>query len=124
VVYGILFRAAAKTLRTIAADPRHLGAAIGFFAVLHTWGSTLVHHPHLHCVVPGGGLSIDGTRWIACRSGFFLPVRVLSRLFRRLFLTYLQNAFDLGQLQFSASLQALSDPDVFADHLELVRRAE
>ena len=86
VVYAILFRATAETLRTIAADPRHLGAALGFFAVLHTWGQTLLHHPHLHCVVPGGGLSPDGTRWIACRPGFFLPVRVLSRLFRRLFL--------------------------------------
>ena len=83
VVYGILFHATAETLRTIAADPQHLGAAIGFFAVLHTWGQTLVHHPHLHCVVPGGGLALDGTRWIACRPGFFLPARVLSRLFRR-----------------------------------------
>ncbi len=89
VVYAILFRAAAETLRTIAADPQHLGAQIGFFAVLHTWGQTLVFHPHLHCVVPGGGLSPDGTRWIACRRGFFLPVRVLSRLFRRLFLNSL-----------------------------------
>ena len=96
MVYGILFRATAETLRTIAADPRHLGAAIGFFAVLHTWGQTLMHHPHLHCVVPGGGLSPDGTRWIACRPGFFLPVRVLSRLFRRLFLEALQAAFDAG----------------------------
>jgi hypothetical protein len=86
VIYGILFRVAAQTLRTIATDPTHLGAEIGFFAVLHTWGQTLVHHPHLHCVVPGGGLSIDGSRWVSCRPGFFLPVRVLSRLFRRLFL--------------------------------------
>ena len=100
VVYGILFRATAETLRTIAADPKHLGAEIGFFAVLHTWGSNLLHHPHLHCVVPGGGLSPDGKRWISCRPGFFLPVRVLSRLFRRLFLEYLQNAFDAGKLQF------------------------
>lgn len=96
VVYALLFRAAAKTLRTIATDPTHLGAEIGFFAVLHTWGQTLVHHPHLHCVVPGGGLSPDGTRWIACRPGFFLPVRVLSRLFRRLLLQALQDAFDAG----------------------------
>ena len=88
-VYGILFRATAETLRTIAADPKHLGAEIGFFAVLHTWGQNLLHHPHLHCVVPGGGLSPDGSRWISCRPGFFLPVRVLSRLFRRLFLEYL-----------------------------------
>jgi hypothetical protein len=109
VVYGLLFRAAAETLRTIAADPRHLGAQIGFFAVLHTWGQTLVHHPHRHCVVPGGGLSLDGTRWIACRPGFFLPVRVLSRLFRRLFLTALEVAFDAGDRQFFASLDALRD---------------
>ena len=85
-VYAILFRAAAETLRTIAADPKHLGAEIGLVAVLHTWGQNLQHHPHVHCVVPGGGPSLDGTRWVACRPGFFLPVRVLSRLFRRLFL--------------------------------------
>jgi hypothetical protein len=124
VVYGMLFRAVAETLRTIAADPRHLGATIGFFAVLHTWGSTLVHHPHLHCVVPGGGLSRDGTHWIACRSGFFLPVRVLSRLFRRLFLTYLQQAFDAGALRFGASLAALADPQAFARHVAPARRTE
>ena len=124
VVYGILFRTAAETLRTIAADPRHLGADIGFFAVLHTWGQTLVHHPHLHCVVPGGGLSIDGTRWVSCRPGFFLPVRVLSRLFRRLFLERLHDALDAGHLQFSASLHALSDREVLSEHLEPVRRAE
>src|SRR5438309_2205564 len=94
VVYGILFRATAETLQTIAADPRHLGAEIGFFAVLHTWGSNLLHHPHLHCVVPGGGISPDSSRWISCRPGFFLPVRVLSRLFRRLFLLHvLPNGF-------------------------------
>jgi hypothetical protein len=124
VVYGILFRTVAETLRTIATDPTHLGADIGFFAVLHTWGQTLVHHPHLHCVVPGGGLSHDGTRWVSCRSGFFLPVRVLSRLFRRLFLERLQDAFDAGHLQFSASLHALANRDAFADHLAPVRRAE
>lgn len=118
VVYGILFRTTAATLRTIAADPRHLGAAIGFFAVLHTWGQTLMHHPHLHCVVPGGGLSPDGTRWIACRPGFFLPVRVLSRLFRRLFLDALQAAFDEGRLHFAGSLHALADPSGFAAHLQ------
>ena len=109
VVYGILFRATAETLRTIAADPKHLGAEIGFFAVLHTWGSNLMHHPHLHCVVPGGGLSPDGTRWIACRPGFFLPVRVLSRLFRRLFLEHLSEAFDAGKLQFFSALDDLRD---------------
>src|SRR5262245_3130816 len=123
-VYNILFRATAATLRTIADDPQHLGAEIGFFAVLHSWGQTLVHHPHLHCVVPGGGLSIDRSRWVSCRPGFFLPVRVLSRLFRRRFLEDLQDSFDAGQLKFSASLQALSDPTIFADHLEPVRRAE
>jgi len=124
VVYGILFRAAADTLRIIAADSRHLGAQIGFFAGLHTWGSTLVHHPHLHCVVPGGGLSPDGTRWIACRPGFFLPVRVLSRLFRRLFLQLLQTAFETGQLRFVASLAALADRRAFADHLAAARQTE
>jgi hypothetical protein len=96
VVYGLLFRAMANTLQTIAADPKHLGAAIGFFAVLHTWGQNLLHHPHLHCVVPGGGLSPDGKRWVPCRRGFFLPVRVLSRLFRRLFLEELEKAFRSG----------------------------
>ena len=124
VVYGILFRATAQTLRTIAADPRHLGAEIGFVAVLHTWGQTLLHHPHLHCVVPGGGLSPDGTRWIACRPGFFLPVRVLSRLFRRLFLTALHDAFKVGHLRFTASLQALSDAHGFAHHLQPTRATE
>ena len=84
VIYGILFKAAAETLITIAADPKHLGARIGLTAVLHTWGSALTHHPHVHIIVPGGGISPDGERWIACRPGFFLPVRVLSRLFRRL----------------------------------------
>jgi hypothetical protein len=124
VVYGLLFRATADTLRLIAADPRHLGAAIGFFAVLHTWGQTLMHHPHLHCVVPGGGLSPDRTRWIACRPGFFLPVRVLSRLFRRRFLASLQEAFDLGRLHFSGSLQALADPAGFTAHLRPTRQTD
>src|ERR1700693_3131385 len=107
-LYGILFKATAETLRTIAADPKHLGAEIGFLAVLHTWGQNLLHHPHLHCVVPGGGISPDGKHWIACRLGFFLPVRVLSRLFRRLFLEHLQADFDTGKLQFFSSLQRLS----------------
>jgi hypothetical protein len=97
VVYGILFKSAAETLRIIAADPRHLGAGIGLIAVLHSWGQTLSYHPHLHCIVPGGGPSPDGTRWIACRPNFFLPVRVLSRLYRRLFLQALRAAFDAGQ---------------------------
>src|SRR6202035_1683971 len=95
-VYAILFKAAAETLSMIAADPRHLGAEIGFIAVLHTWGQNLQHHPHVHCLVPGGGLSLDGARWVSCRPGFFLAVRVLSRLFRRLFLEHLQASFDAG----------------------------
>ena len=110
VVYAILFRAAAETLRTIAADPKHLGAEIGLVAVLHTWGQNLHHHPHVHCVVPGGGLSPDGTRWVACRPGFFLPVRVLSRLFRRLFLDELRAAFEAGQLGFFGDLADLAEP--------------
>jgi hypothetical protein len=99
-VYGILFRTVAETLRTIAATPKHLGAEIGFFAVLHTWGQNLLHHSHLHCVVPGGGLSPDGARWISCRPDFFLPVRVLSRLFRRFFIEALEKAFGAGELDF------------------------
>ena len=124
VVYGMLFRAAAETLRTIAADPQHLGAQMGFFAVLHTWGQTLVPHPHLHCVVPGGGPSLDGTRWIACRPGFFLPVRVLSRLFRRLFLTTLEAAFDAGELRFVGLLDALRDRAAFCRHLAPARQVD
>jgi hypothetical protein len=124
VVYGILFSAAAETLRTSAADSKHLGAEIGFLAVLHTWGQNLLHHPHLHCVVPGGGISPDGKRWIACRPGFFLPVRVLSRLFRRLFLEYLQTAFDQGKLQFFSLLERLRDPKAFAEYLVPLRKTE
>jgi len=124
VVYDILFRTTAETLRTIAADPKHLGAEIGFIAILHTWGQNLLHHPHLHCVVPGGGPSPDGQRWIACRPGFFLPVRVLSRLFRRLFLAQLRSAFDAGELHFFHGLAALQDPTAFAHHLAQVERAE
>ncbi len=114
VVYGILFAAAAETLRIIAADPRHLGAEIGLVAVLHTWGQNLHHHPHVHCVVPGGGPSADRTRWVGCRPGFFLPVKVLSRLYRRLFLTRLQAAFDAGQLRFFGALANLAGRGVFA----------
>jgi hypothetical protein len=124
VVYGLLFQAAAQTLRTIAADPQHLGAEIGFFAVLHTWGQNLLHHPHLHCVVAGGGLSADGRRWISCRPGFFLPVRVLSRLFRRLFLKLLQKAFDSGRLEFFSSLASLQDRQAFRRYLAPVRTQE
>lgn len=123
-VYDILFRAAAETLRTIAADPAHLGAEIGFFGVLHTWGSNMLFHPHIHFVVPGGGISRDGTRWISCRPGFFLPVRVLSRLFRRLFLQYLVNAYRAGRLTFFSSLQHLSDSASFLRYLAPLRTTE
>jgi hypothetical protein len=124
VVYNILFQATAETLRTIAADPKHLGAEIGFFAVLHTWGSALLHHPHLHCVIPGGGLSSDGTRWVPCKPGFFLPVRVLSLLFRRLFLERLRNAFDAGKLCFFTTLEFLRDSREFARYLEPVSKSK
>ena len=124
VLYGILFRAAAKTLRIIAADPTHLGAEIGFFAVLHTWGQNLLHHPHIHCVVPGGGLSLDGLRWIACRPGFFLPVRVLSRLFRRLFLEHLEKAYESDKLRFPSSMESLQRRDQFLYYLAPARKAE
>ena len=100
MLYAILFSAAAETLITIAADPKHLGARIGLTAVLHTWGSALTHHPHAHCIVPGGGISLDGQRWLSCRPGFFLPVRVLSRLFRRLVLDKLVAAHATGRLRF------------------------
>src|SRR3989475_6255838 len=117
VVYGILFHATSETLRTIAADAKHLGVEIGFIAILHTWGQNLLHHPHLHCVVPGGGLSPYGMRWVSCRPGFFLPVRVLSRLFRRLFIAQLCSAFDAGELHFFHTLAALQDPGEFARYL-------
>jgi hypothetical protein len=124
VVYGILFHATAETLRTIAADPKHLGAEIGFFAVLHSWGQNLLFHPHLHCMVPGGGLSPDGQRWIPCPPGFFLPVRVLSRLFRRLFLESLQRSFDSGKLRFLGALEPLRERVVFARHLAPAKSCE
>jgi hypothetical protein len=123
-VYDILFRATAETLLTIARDPRHLGAEIGFFTILHTWGQNLHFHPHLHCVIPGGGFSPDQSRWIACRPGFFLPVRVLSRLFRRLFLDSLRTAFDQGQLEFPGDIQPLRKRHAFLQYLAPVARAE
>jgi hypothetical protein len=123
-VYAILFRAAAEALSTIAADPRHLGAEIGFVAVLHTWGQNLQHHPHIHCLVPGGGLSPDGRRWISCRPGFFLPVRVLSRLFHRLFLEKLRAAFDAGRLAFFGALAGLAAAPIFTRRLGELRRTE
>ena len=122
VIYAILFQAAAETLRTIAADPRHLGAAIGFIAMLHTWGQTLTHHPHLHCVVPGGGLSPDGARWIACRPNFFLPIHVLSRFYRRLFLERLQAAFDAGRLRFFGDMARLAEARAFAAQTKRLRK--
>jgi len=124
VLYNLLFAATAETLRTIAADPRHLGAELGFFAVLHTWGQNLLHHPHLHCVVPGGGLSADGLRWVGCRRGFFLPVRVLSRFFRRRFLELLEEAFDADRLKFFSSLEPLRERAAFRAYLDPVRRKE
>jgi len=124
VVYGLLFKAAAETLRTIAADPRHLGARIGATLVLHTWGSAMTHHPHVHGIVPGGGLSPDGQRWVACRPGFFLPVRVLSRLFRRLFLEKLCEAHRTGKLQFFGEHQSLAEQKDFTDWLKPLRQIE
>jgi hypothetical protein len=124
LVYDMLFRATAHTLRTIAAEPKHLGAEIGFIAILHTWGQNLMHHPHLHCVVPGGGISADGQRWVACRPGFFLPVRVLSRLFRRLFLAELHQAHTDGALRFFNALAPLQEASAFARYLAPVARAE
>jgi hypothetical protein len=123
IVYDILFRATAETLLTIARDPQHLGAEIGFFAVLHTWGQNLHLHPHLHCVVPGGGVSPDD-QWVACRPGFFLPVRVLSRLFRRLFLEALEKAHADGELQFFGDLEPLRDRPAFLRHLAPLRDSE
>jgi hypothetical protein len=124
VVYDILFKAASETLLTIAADPKHLGARIGLTAVLHSWGSALTHHPHIHCIVPGGGLSLDGERWISCRKGFFLPVRVLSRLFRRLFLERLKAAHAQGRLAFFGDHANHADGGVFAAAMAPLRRAE
>jgi hypothetical protein len=124
VIYPILFQAAAETLLTIAADPRHLGARIGMTMVLHSWGSAMTHHPHVHCVVPGGGVSLDGKEWISCKPGFFLPVRVLSRLFRRLFLERLYEAHKTAKLKFFGPHQALADAQVFTDWLQPLRQCE
>lgn len=117
VMYGILMQASAETLKQIAADPKHLGAKIGFLSVLHTWGQTLHHHPHVHCVVPGGGLSIDGERWVSCPRGFFLHVDVLSAVFRGKFLDMTRRAFANGELHFQGDLAKLEDADAFAAHL-------
>jgi hypothetical protein len=124
VVYDLLLKTAAETLITIAADPKHLGARIGLTAVLHTWGSALTHHPHAHVIVPGGGFSPDGQRWITCRPGFFLSVRVLSRLFRRLFLEGLAAAYQAGRLRFFADQAALAEPAPFQARLAALRKLE
>ena len=124
VIYDLLFKASAETLTTIAADPKHLGARIGVLSVLHTWGSALTHHPHVHMIVPGGGISLDGEKWVSCRPGFFLPVRVLSRLFRRLFLEKLVAAHQAGELQFFGNHAALTDAQAFAAYLAPLRNSE
>jgi Putative transposase/Transposase zinc-binding domain len=124
VIYDILFRAASETLRTIAADPEHLGAEIGFLGVLHTWGQNLLHHPHIHFLVPGGGIAPDGESWIACRPGFFLPVRVLSRMFRGRFLHYLEQAFRAGELNFFSAHRHLLEPAAFLRYLAPVWNTE
>jgi hypothetical protein len=120
-VYGLLFKAAAETLTVIAADPEHLGAEIGFITVLHTWGQNLDHHPHVHCIVPGGGVSLDGKRWIGCSPKYFLPVEVLSCLFRRLFLQGLHRAFNAGELQFFSQLAPLKERKAFNSYLAPLR---
>ena len=124
VIYTILFKMAAKTLQIIAADPKHLGARVGFTLVLHTWGSSMIHHPHVHGIVPGGGLSLDGKQWVPCRPGFFLPVRVLSRLFRRLFLEKLNEAYLAGELKFFGEHQALTEIKAFANWLNPLRKID
>lgn len=123
-VYGLLFRASAETVTTIAADPKRLGARVGMTSVLHTWGSALTHHPHVHMIVPGGGMSRDGTRWISCKPGFFLHVRVLSRLFRRLFIEGLLALHRAGELAFFGDLIGLSEAKAFAAYLAPLRKTE
>ncbi len=124
VIYNILFQAAAQTLQVIAKDPKHLGAKIGVTLVLHTWGSAMTHHPHVHGVVTGGGLSIDGEQWVACKPGFFLPVRVLSRLYRRLFLEKLTQAYQLNKLQFFAEQQTLKEEKHFTNWIKSLSQIE
>lgn len=124
VIYDILFKASAETMLTIAADPKRLGARIAITSVLHTWGSALVHHPHVHMIVPGGGISLDGRRWVSSRPGFFLPVRVLSRLFRRLFLAKLVAAHEAGRLHFFGDHAPLADAQAFATYLAPLRKVE
>jgi len=123
-VYGLLFKASAQTVVTIAADPKRLGARVGMTSVLHTWGSALTHHPHVHMIVPGGGLSPDGNQWVSCKPGFFLHVRVLSRLFRRLFVEDLLALHRAGNLAFFGDLADLAEPDAFAAYLAPLRKTE
>jgi hypothetical protein len=122
VIYDLLFKASSEALLTIAADPKHLGARIGVTAVLHTWGSAMTHHPHVHMIVPGGGIALDGSQWIACKPGFFLPVRVLSKLFRRLMLEKLAAAHAIGRLTFFGEHAGLRDPKAFAAQLAPLRK--
>src|SRR5438093_11677441 len=124
VIYDILFKASAETMLTITTDPKHLGARIGLTSVLHTWGSALVHHPHIHMIVPGGGLSLDGKSWVSCRPRYLLPVKVLSRLFRRLVLTKLLAAHEAGRLNFFSDHAALTDRKAFTAYLAPLRRIE
>src|SRR4029450_13374237 len=124
VIYDILFKASAEGLTTIAADPKHLGARVGITSVLHTWGSAMTHHPHVHMIVPGGGISLDGKRWIACRPGFFLPVRVLSKLFRRLMIEKLTAAHAAGKLAFFGAQVHLADARAFSAFLAPLRQTK
>jgi Putative transposase/Transposase zinc-binding domain len=124
VIYDILFKASAEALLTIAADPQHLGVRVGITSILHTWGSALTHHPHIHMIVPGGGISLDGKRWVSCRPGFFLPVRVLSRLFRRLFLQKLVAAHEAGGLRFFGDHAQLAEGKAFSAYLAPLRTSE
>src|SRR5712692_4595271 len=124
VIYDLLFKASAETMLTIAADPKHLGARIGITAVLHSWGSAMTHHPHVHMIVPGGGIALDGKRWMSCRPEFFLPVRVLSRLFRRLFLQQLNAAHAEGRLNFYGDHGPLTEREAFAAFLRPLRQIE
>ncbi len=124
VMYGLLFKASSQAMLTIAADPKHLGAKVALTSVLHTWGSAMTHHPHVHMIVPGGGISLDGDRWISCRPNFLLSVRVLSRLFRRLFLEMLNKAYNAGELNFYGTHADLTDPARFAYFLRPLRKAE
>ena len=124
VIYGLLFKASSQAMLTIAADPKHLGAKIAITSVLHTWGSAMTHHPHVHMIVPGGGISMDGTQWISCRTNFLLSVRVLSRLFRRLFLDMLAKAYEAGELNFYGRHVRLSEPGRFARFLKCSRKSE